>query len=66
MSVSIKPAGAELQVGTPVRLFQSGAFQDTRDYDVSSNDRFLLNIPITDRTALPLTVILNLAAGPKK
>ena len=61
MSVSLEPTGTGLQVGTPVLLFQSSV----RDYEVSSDGRFLMNVAV-EQTAAPLTVVLNWAAGLKK
>ena len=44
MSVSLKSAGAVLQVGIPVPLFSLPAFQAGGDYDVSADGRFLVRV----------------------
>jgi len=61
MSVSLKSAGAGLQVGTPVPLFSLPAFQSGGDYDVSADGRFLVHLMDTEQTPQSLTVILNWA-----
>ena len=59
MSASITAEGTELQVRSPVRLFQSRAFQGDSHYDVSIDGRFLLNVPVADQTAASISVVLN-------
>jgi len=66
MSVPLTRAGTELEVGKPVRVFQSRAFQGNREYDVSTDGRFLLNVPVDERSDTSLAVIVNWAAGLKK
>jgi serine/threonine protein kinase/Tol biopolymer transport system component len=63
MSVSMTPTGA---AGTPVPLFQSRVLQGNPNYEVAADGRFLLNIPSTEQTAMPLTVIVNWAAQFRK
>jgi hypothetical protein len=63
MSVSIKSAGTDLQVETPVALFQSSAFQGNANYEVSRDGRFLLNIPISEQAPSAIGVILNWASA---
>jgi eukaryotic-like serine/threonine-protein kinase len=63
MSVSITSVGA---VGTPATLFQSRVLQVNQDYDVTTDGRFLVNIPSTGQTPVPITVIVNWAAALKK
>ena len=55
MSVSITSTGA---VGTPVRLFQSRLLEGNQDYDVTTDGRFLVNIPSAGQTPVPITVIV--------
>jgi eukaryotic-like serine/threonine-protein kinase len=66
MAVTLKPVGSDLEFGKPVRLFQSRAFQGNREYDVSTDGRFLLNDPFNERTDTSIAVIVNWAAGLKK
>lgn len=66
MSVPLTRAGTELEVGKPVRVLQSRAFQGNREYDVSTDGRFLLNVPVDERSDTSLAVIVNWAAGLKK
>ena len=42
--------GTEIEIGNPIRLFQSRAFQGNRGYDVATDGRFLLNVPVDERT----------------
>jgi Tol biopolymer transport system component len=62
MAVSITVMGSELEVGTAVPLFHLRG-QQHRDYDVSRDGRFLVGVPVGDRTVAPVTVIVNWAAG---
>jgi len=61
MSVSVKSAGAGLQVAIPVPLFSLPAFQIGGDYDVSVDGRFLMHLMDTEQAPLSMTVILNWA-----
>jgi serine/threonine protein kinase/Tol biopolymer transport system component len=63
MSVNVTRAGDELDVGRPVRLFQSPAFHANGEYEVASDGRFLLNVPLDDPTDTHIAVVLNWAAG---
>ena len=73
MAVTIK-GESELQVGTPVALFETtlpfpsneGA-QSQRNYDVTAHgQRFLINSPRANTNPSPITVILNWATGVKR
>jgi Tol biopolymer transport system component len=66
MSVSIASTGSTPQIGTPVRLFQSRAFQLGGYYDVSPDGRFLLNVSTAEQIAPPITVVLNWAQNLNK
>ena len=61
MSVSLKSAGASLQVGTPVPLFSLPTFQTGGDYDVSADGRLLVHVMDTERPPFSVTVVLNWA-----
>jgi len=61
MSVSLKSAGAVLQVGIPVPLFSLPAFQAGGDYDVSADGRLLVHVMDTARPPFSVTVVLNWA-----
>ena len=61
MSVSLKSAGAGLQVGIPVPLFSLPAFQTGGDHDVSADGRFLVHLMDTEQAPRSVTVILNWA-----
>ena len=71
MAVSIKSAGPSLEAGVPAALFKApfilAGLSGRRDYDVSADRRFLLNITApAEVLPTPITVILNWAAGLKK
>jgi serine/threonine protein kinase len=66
MSVSIKEAGSELHAGAPLALFRARAFDENATYGVGRDGRFLMPVAATDRTAAPLTVIVNWVATLKK
>ena len=71
MAVSIKSAGPSLEAGVPAALFKApfilAGLSGRRDYDVSADGRFLLNITApAEVLPTPITVILNWAAGLKK
>jgi Tol biopolymer transport system component len=63
MAASIKPTGSSLEVGVPVPLFKAPVFSTIvgrRDYDVSADGRFLINVANTTATSTtPITVTLN-------
>ena len=61
MSVSLKSAGAGLQVAIPGPLFSLPAFQAGGDYDVSADGRFLVHVMDTERPPFSVTVVLNWA-----
>jgi eukaryotic-like serine/threonine-protein kinase len=64
MSVPITTAGESLNVGAPVRLFVvTIAAGSEGEYAVSTTGRFLLNVPVAEATATPITMILNWGAG---
>ena len=71
MAVSVKPAGATLEVSAPASLFRTqlavaGPVALTRSYSVSNDGRFLINVASTDPLGRPITVVLNWAASLKK
>jgi hypothetical protein len=66
MSVSIDGAAAEVQAGTPVRVFQASALQLSREYSVSGDGRFLMNVSVTEQASAPVRVIHNWAAGMRR
>ena len=68
MSVSVKADGPSLEVGAPVPLFNTRLqFTGGRDYDVSADGRFLMATAFSEQSApVPITVILNWAAGVKQ
>ena len=71
MAAPIEVSGTTLNAGAPVALFQTrivggGTNIDLgRQYDVASDGRFLINVPIGEATASPITLILNWAGGAK-
>jgi Tol biopolymer transport system component len=69
MSVAITPARSSLELSAPRPLFQArlaGGFSvnGSRQYDVSADGRFLMNI--TQEQTTPITVVLNWFAQFKK
>jgi hypothetical protein len=72
MAAAIAVTGATLEPGTPVVLFPTHIVgggvdaQQGRQYDVASDGRFLLNVPVEQTAAPSLTVVLNWTAGLKK
>jgi Tol biopolymer transport system component len=66
MAVSISAAGPDLQIGKPVRLFQSRALQGNVNYDVARDRRFLLNVPVEDYPGNSLAVLVNWTSRLKK
>jgi Tol biopolymer transport system component len=75
MAVSVKAAGSSLETAAPSALFQKRLSSDTfngggsipsRNYSVSADGRFLMNVTDSDSVFTPITVILNWAAGLKK
>jgi Tol biopolymer transport system component len=65
-AVSVTRVGANLIVGSPKSLFSSRALQGNREYEVADDGRFLLNVPVSDQSDPPVTVIVNWAATLKK
>jgi hypothetical protein len=65
MAVSIASSGSALQVGAPAPLFQIRNSESgyPRNYDVSADGRFLVNVSTDELSATPITVILNWAAN---
>ena len=65
MAVPVTAAGASFETGTPVALFPTrivdgGTVASNRpQYDVARDGRFLINQPVRDATAAPITLILN-------
>ncbi|HYM09412.1 MAG TPA: hypothetical protein VEU62_01700, partial [Bryobacterales bacterium] len=69
MAVEVKP-GAKLQLGAPRALFDTHIrfTSVTRNHYAVTADgqRFLLNLPLEDTAASPITVVVNWAAGLKR
>ena len=65
MAVPVTAAGASFEAGTPVALFPTrivggGTVAIGRpQYAVARDGRFLINQPVADATATPITLILN-------
>lgn len=65
MAVPVTAAGASFDAGTPVALFptrmvEGGTVAANRpQYAVTRDGRFLINQPVADTTAAPITLILN-------
>ncbi len=65
MAAPITVSGAQLAVGTPVKLFQTHIFgggEDVaraRQYDVAPDGRFLINTVLSESAAAPITLIQN-------
>jgi Tol biopolymer transport system component len=71
MAASVKTSGSAFEAETPVALFQTrilggGATAANRpQYDVSRDGKFLINEPLKDSAASPITLILNWKAPAK-
>ncbi len=69
MAASVTAAGASFEAGVPVALFPTrivdggGAAVNRRQYAVARDGRFLINQPVADATAAPITLILNWQDG---
>jgi Tol biopolymer transport system component len=65
MAAAVTPDPAQLEIGTPVRVFSSaalaGAFERETGFDFSRDGRFLVAVPEINRKPLPVTVVLNWA-----
>jgi hypothetical protein len=65
MAVPVTAAGPSFAAGTPVALFPSrsrgggSVATDRPPYAVARDGRFLINQPVADTTAAPITLILN-------
>ncbi len=65
MAVPVTAAGASFSAGTPVALFRTHivdggtATTNRPPYAVARDGRFLINQPVADATAAPITLILN-------
>ncbi len=72
MAVPITAAGPSLEAGTPVALFPARIFgggslaANHPNYAVARDGRFLINQPVADATAAPITLILNWNPDAKK
>ena len=65
MAVPVTAAGTSLDAGAPVALFRSRIVdggtvtQNSQQYAVARDGRFLINQPVGDATAAPITPILS-------
>ena len=64
MAVTVQALGGKLDAGSPVALFQtrtpvSSSAVFKAQYAVSRIGRFLMNMPLEDSNAAPITLILN-------
>ena len=72
MAVPVTAAGTSFETGTPVALFptrivEGGTVTQNRaQYAVARDGRFLINQPVADATAAPITLILNWNPDAKK
>jgi len=69
LAVPVTAAGPSFEAGTPVALFptriaEGGTIAINRaQYAVGRDGRFLINQPVADATAAPITLILNWQGG---
>ena len=69
MAVPVTARGTSFEAGTPVALFRTlivdgGTEANQRpQYAVARDGRFLINQPVGDATAAPITLILNWKGG---
>ena len=69
MAAPVSAAGTSFEAGTPVALFptrivEGGTLATNRpQYAVARDGRFLINQPVGDATAAPITLILNWKGG---
>ena len=69
VAVPVKAVGTSFEAGTPVRLFPTrivggGTVAENRpQYAVAHDGRFLINQPVAEATAAPITLILNWQGG---
>ena len=72
MAVPVTAAGTSFEAGTPVALFPTRIVdggtvtQNRPQYAVARDGRFLINQPVADATAAPITLILNWNPEAKK
>lgn len=68
MAAEVTATPASFTVNTPRALFETGLFVGGRNFYVVSADgqRFLVLVPAEEGSALPLTVVMNWAAGAKQ
>jgi hypothetical protein len=67
MAVAVTPAGTTLSVAAPHPLFELKLqTREETNYDVSSKGNFLVNVPTSEQTPQPITVILNWASSVRK
>jgi Tol biopolymer transport system component len=64
MAVSVNANGEALRAGPPIRLFQPRICGyanpvSRQQFDVSSDNRFLVNVTIDDEASVPITLLLN-------
>ena len=69
MAVPVTTAGTSFEPGTPVALFRTRIVEggtvtfNRPQYAVARDGRFLINQPVGDATAAPITLILNWKGG---
>jgi eukaryotic-like serine/threonine-protein kinase len=75
MAATVQPQGSGLEIGIPKPLFKANFFlggvtqpviELFEQYDVTGDGRFLVNAKTEQQAAVPISVILNWAAGLKK
>ena len=69
MGAPVRGAGPSFESGAPVALFPTRTLEASRGvspYAVARDGRFLINQPVADATAAPITLILNWNPDAKK
>jgi hypothetical protein len=70
MSVSIRPNADTFVAGPPTALFQARLDESCDyclpNYNVAADGRFLMSVGAQESSAIPINLILNWPAAPKK
>jgi hypothetical protein len=68
VAVEVKTDSATFEAGIPKELFEVRMAPQLRNRILVTGDgkRFLVNTPVEDTLALPMTVVLNFAAGARR